>query len=67
MDRATEAIVGARFALGSLSEDECDRLTRLLTRPARPRATSDWSCLLAPGRALRASVFLPRSNGPMST
>ena len=33
MDKATEAIVGARFALGSLSEAECDRLTALLTRP----------------------------------
>ena len=33
MDRATKAIVGARFALGSLSEVECDRLTNLLTRP----------------------------------
>ena len=33
MDKATEAIVGARFALGSLSEAECDRLTALLKRP----------------------------------
>lgn len=33
MDKATTAIVGARFALGSLSEAECDRLTSLLTRP----------------------------------
>ena len=33
MDKATEAIVGARFALGALSETECDRLTALLTRP----------------------------------
>jgi DNA-binding MarR family transcriptional regulator len=33
MDQATEAIVGARFALGSLTEAECDRLTALLTRP----------------------------------
>jgi DNA-binding MarR family transcriptional regulator len=33
MDRATEAILGARFALGSLSEDDCDRLTELLTQP----------------------------------
>lgn len=33
MDQATEAIVGARFALGALSDAECDRLTSLLTRP----------------------------------
>ena len=33
MERATETIVGARFALGSLSEDECDRLTALLVTP----------------------------------
>jgi len=33
MDKATEAIVGARFALGALSETECDRLTALLKRP----------------------------------
>jgi len=33
MDQATKAIVGARFALGSLSEAECDRLTAMLTRP----------------------------------
>ena len=33
MDKATQAIVEARFALGSLSESECDRLTALLTRP----------------------------------
>ena len=35
MDQATEAIVGARFALGALSDDECDRLTRLLTSPRK--------------------------------
>jgi DNA-binding MarR family transcriptional regulator len=34
---ATEAILQARFALGSLSEDDCDRLTDLLT-PARAAA-----------------------------
>ena len=33
MDQATEAIVGARFALGSMSEADCDKLTDLLTRP----------------------------------
>jgi DNA-binding MarR family transcriptional regulator len=33
MDKATQAIVSARFALGSLSEAECDRLTGLLKRP----------------------------------
>ena len=33
MDQATAAILDARFALGSMSEDECDQLTRLLTRP----------------------------------
>jgi len=33
MDQATEAIVGARFALGSMSESDCDELTALLTRP----------------------------------
>jgi DNA-binding MarR family transcriptional regulator len=35
--QATEAILGAQFALGSLSEDDCDRLTDLLT-PARAAA-----------------------------
>jgi DNA-binding MarR family transcriptional regulator len=34
---ATEAILRAQFALGSLSEDDCDRLTELLT-PARAAA-----------------------------
>ena len=33
MDQATEAIVGARFALGAMSEAECDQLTELLTSP----------------------------------
>ncbi len=33
MQRATDAIVGAQFALGSLSEEECERLTSLLTTP----------------------------------
>jgi DNA-binding MarR family transcriptional regulator len=33
MDQATAAIVGARFALGSLTEDECNRLTDLLAPP----------------------------------
>jgi DNA-binding MarR family transcriptional regulator len=33
MDQATEAIVTARFALGSMSEEDCDRLTELLTPP----------------------------------
>jgi DNA-binding MarR family transcriptional regulator len=35
MQRATDAIVGARFALGSLSEAECEQLTTLLTTPRR--------------------------------
>ena len=35
--QATEAILGAQFALGALSEDDCDRLTDLLT-PARAAA-----------------------------
>ncbi|HEY5821765.1 MAG TPA: MarR family transcriptional regulator [Propionibacteriaceae bacterium] len=33
MEQATAAIVGARFALGSMSEDDCDRLTGLLVQP----------------------------------
>ena len=33
MQEATDAIVGARFGLGSLSEEECEQLTTLLTRP----------------------------------
>jgi hypothetical protein len=33
MDQATDAIVSAQFALGALSEQDCDALTRLLTRP----------------------------------
>jgi len=35
MDQATEAIVGAQFALGALTDDECDRLTRILTSPRK--------------------------------
>jgi DNA-binding MarR family transcriptional regulator len=33
LQQATDTIVAARFALDSLSEEECDRLTELLTRP----------------------------------
>jgi DNA-binding MarR family transcriptional regulator len=33
MQRATEVIVGAQFALGSLSESECDNLSALLRAP----------------------------------
>jgi DNA-binding MarR family transcriptional regulator len=33
LDQATEAVVNARFGLAALSDDECDQLTRLLTRP----------------------------------
>ena len=33
MDRATEAILDARFALGSMSEDDCDQLTGLMRTP----------------------------------
>ena len=33
MDRATEAILDARFALGSMSEEDCDHLTELLRTP----------------------------------
>ena len=33
MERATEAIVSAQFALSSLNEDDCDQLTELLTAP----------------------------------
>ena len=33
MDRATQAIVDARFGLSALSEEECDQLTWLLTMP----------------------------------
>jgi DNA-binding MarR family transcriptional regulator len=32
-EQATQAIVGARFALEALTEDECDRLSALLTAP----------------------------------
>lgn len=34
-ERATETIVNARFALGSMSEDDCDRLTELLVGPRK--------------------------------
>jgi DNA-binding MarR family transcriptional regulator len=37
LERATELILQAQFALGSMSEDDCDRLTELLT-PARAAA-----------------------------
>jgi DNA-binding MarR family transcriptional regulator len=33
LERATELILQAQFALGSMSEDDCDRLTELLTPP----------------------------------
>jgi len=33
MQQATDLIVDAQFALGSLSEEECDRLTTLLRTP----------------------------------
>jgi DNA-binding MarR family transcriptional regulator len=33
MDEATQVILQARFALGSMTEDDCDRLTGLLTAP----------------------------------
>lgn len=33
MERATEVILGARFALGAMTEAECDRLTELLVMP----------------------------------
>jgi DNA-binding MarR family transcriptional regulator len=33
MQEATDAIVGAQFGLGSLSEEECEQLTTLLTSP----------------------------------
>jgi DNA-binding MarR family transcriptional regulator len=33
MQQATDAIVAAQFGLGSLSEDDCDQLTKLLTTP----------------------------------
>ncbi|MFP5282633.1 MAG: MarR family winged helix-turn-helix transcriptional regulator [Actinomycetes bacterium] len=32
-EQATEIIVGARFGLDAISEDDCDRLTALLTSP----------------------------------
>jgi DNA-binding MarR family transcriptional regulator len=33
MQQATDAIVGARFALGALSDEQCEQLTTLLTGP----------------------------------
>ncbi len=33
MEKATDAIINARFGLGALSEEECDQLTWLLTMP----------------------------------
>ena len=33
MDQATQAILEAKFALSSLTEDDCDQLTDLLTPP----------------------------------
>jgi DNA-binding MarR family transcriptional regulator len=33
MDQATEAILEAQFALSSMSEEDCDTLTELLTPP----------------------------------
>ena len=33
MEKATDAIVNARFGLRALSEEECDQLTWLLTMP----------------------------------
>ena len=33
MEEATALIVGARFALGSLTDEQCDQLTGLLTTP----------------------------------
>jgi len=35
MDQATAAIVQARFGLSSLSEEDCERLTTLLTAPRK--------------------------------
>ena len=35
MQRATDAIVGARFALGALTDEQCEQLTTLLTGPRR--------------------------------
>ena len=37
MEKATDAIVDARFGLSALSEEECDQLTWLLTHAARGR------------------------------
>jgi len=33
MQQATDLILGARFGLGALTEEECDQLTALLTAP----------------------------------
>lgn len=33
VERATEVVMGARFGLGSLSDEQCDDLTTLLTSP----------------------------------
>jgi DNA-binding MarR family transcriptional regulator len=33
MEQATQAILGAKFALGSMTDDDCDALTALLTAP----------------------------------
>lgn len=35
MERATQVILETRFALGSLSEQDCDRLTELLVLPRK--------------------------------
>ena len=35
MEQATEVIVNARFALGSMTEEDCDRLSELLLKPRR--------------------------------
>lgn len=35
MSQATDAIVGAQFALGALSEPDCERLSDLLTEPRK--------------------------------
>ena len=52
MEQATEAIVGARFALGALSEDECDRLTPCCApRECRRRLLAGQGALgVEPGR-----------------
>ena len=35
LQQATDAIVGARFALGALTDEQCEQLTALLTGPRR--------------------------------